>query len=84
MKLYYSPGQALESIDDTRICFFVTLLLYPRYAIPNDTARTGWYVPVRQQTCTRIARYRVVVSIEALSSTVTEGEERRGRRGRNK
>ena len=27
----------------------------PRSAIPKCTARTGWYIPVRQVTCTRTA-----------------------------
>ncbi|RRT49621.1 hypothetical protein B296_00052280 [Ensete ventricosum] len=71
-------------------------VIIARSTIQNGTARTGQYIPVRQQTSTRIARYRAVPSIGAVSTPIsivvaryravsTEGEGRRGRkRGRKK
>ncbi|RZS29289.1 hypothetical protein BHM03_00063005 [Ensete ventricosum] len=57
------------------------LYYYPRFAISTYTARYGRYVPIRQVTSTRTARYRAVPSkIDRRRSIEEEKGKKRGRK----
>ncbi|RRT55323.1 hypothetical protein B296_00048523 [Ensete ventricosum] len=50
----------------------------PRFAISTCTARYGWYIPVRQVTGTRTARYRMVSSKIDRRRSIEREIDRRG------
>ncbi|RRT73002.1 hypothetical protein B296_00014619 [Ensete ventricosum] len=65
----YDTEQQIHRIEDpepspveARRLYRSTMLSRPRFAISTCTARYGRYIPVRQVTGTRIARYRAVPS----------------------
>ncbi|CAL9085043.1 unnamed protein product [Musa textilis] len=62
-----------------------SLFLIARSAIPNDIARYGRYVPVRQDTGTQTTCYHSVSSIEVFGGIIVdEGDGDRGRRKKKK